>query len=289
MVTFVGRNPRQSFETGVKVWVLDAWARGGRGRARPGVHPSVGEPMSEPGAPESRILDAFEEAIVENGVQAASFARIAAIGGFHRTLVQHHFGTRASLTQALLDRLVDYYARRTLEVAAAAPVGERVAALLLGANNVYLTAVRASYALAYYFHYVGRMALPSLQLIPRHMNSAIDELNYADAGDVMIAISFTPYSRETIEACKFARKKGVKLVLISDSDVVSSDFTPDETLVASVISTHHFGCYAGAMAVIESLLALLVSLGGEDARERIRSYEDLRKENNAYWIAQKKH
>jgi len=86
--------------------------------------------MSEPGAPESRILDAFEEAIVENGVQAASFARIAAIGGFHRTLVQHHFGTRASLTQALLDRLVDYYARRTLEVAAAAPVGERVAALL---------------------------------------------------------------------------------------------------------------------------------------------------------------
>ena len=56
---------------------------------------------------------------------------------------------------------------------------ERVADMLLGARNVYLTAVRASYAMAYYFHYVGRMALPSLQLIPRHMNSPIDELNYA--------------------------------------------------------------------------------------------------------------
>lgn len=166
---------------------------------------------------------------------------------------------------------------------------ERVAAMLLDGRNVYLTAVRASYAMAYYFHYVGRMALPSLQLIPRHMNSAIDELNYAGPGDVMIAITFTPYSRETIEACKFARDRGVKLIMVSDSDVISSDFTADETLVASVISTHHFGCYTGAMAIMENLLALLVKLGGKDARQRIKSYEDLRKDNNAYWIAQKKH
>lgn len=166
---------------------------------------------------------------------------------------------------------------------------ERIAAMLLKARNVYLTAVRASYAMAYYFHYVGRMALPSLQLIPRHMNSAIDELNYAGDGDVMIAITFTPYSRETIEACKFARKRGVKLIMISDSDVISSEFTADETLVVSVLSTHHFGCYAGAMALVENLLSLLVQLGGDEATRRIKSYEDLRKENNAYWIAQKKH
>ncbi|PSL20050.1 MurR/RpiR family transcriptional regulator [Shimia abyssi] len=166
---------------------------------------------------------------------------------------------------------------------------ERVAEMLLGANTVFLTAVRASYAMAYYFHYVGRMALPSLQLIPRHMNSAIDELNYASEHDVMIAISFTPYSRETIEACKFALEKGVKLIMISDSDVISPDFTADETLIASVISSHHFGCYAGAMSVIENLLALLVKLGGTEAKDRITSYENLRKDNNAYWIAQKKH
>ncbi|MCG3266676.1 MurR/RpiR family transcriptional regulator, partial [Yoonia sp. I 8.24] len=76
---------------------------------------------------------------------------------------------------------------------------ERVVDMLLGARNTYLTAVRASYGLAYYFHYVGRMALPSLQLIPRHMNSAIDELNDADENDVLVAITFTPYSKETIE------------------------------------------------------------------------------------------
>lgn len=165
---------------------------------------------------------------------------------------------------------------------------ERVARMLLDAKHVYLTAVRASYALAYYFHYVGRMALPSLQLIPRHINSAIDELHTAGPSDVMIAITFTPYSRETIEACKFASRQGVRLIMISDSDVVSSEFDPDETLVASAISTHHFGCFTGAMAIIETLLAILVQLGGEDAHERIKAYEDLRKETNAYWVSQKK-
>ncbi|MER9914117.1 MurR/RpiR family transcriptional regulator [Mesorhizobium sp. M0050] len=163
----------------------------------------------------------------------------------------------------------------------------RVVTMLLEARTVYLTAVRASYSVAYYLHYVGRMAMPTLQLVPRHMNSAIEELETASEGDVMIAITFTPYSRETIEACTFARRKGVKLILISDSEIVSSDFSADETIIVSVLSTHHFCCYAGATALIDTLIALLVAHGGDTAKARIKSYEDLRRDNQAYWVAQK--
>ena len=104
----------------------------------------------------------------------------------------------------------------------------------------------------------------------------------------MIAITFTPYSRETIEACAFARRKGMKLILISDSEIVSPDFSADETLIASVLSTYHFGSYAGAMALIETLIAMLVARGGAEAQDRIASYEQLRSDNQAYWVAQKK-
>lgn len=165
----------------------------------------------------------------------------------------------------------------------------RVVAALMDAPTVYVTAVRASYALAYYFHYVGRMALPSLQLIPRHMNSAIDELHAAQPGDALVAMTFTPYSRETIEACAFAKRKGLRLIMIADSDIVSPDFSADETLIASVLSTHHFGCFAGAMAILETLIAMLVAHGGDAAQERITSYEDLRRDSQAYWMAKKKH
>ncbi|MEP5153192.1 MurR/RpiR family transcriptional regulator [Planktotalea sp.] len=164
---------------------------------------------------------------------------------------------------------------------------ERVVALLLGAQNTYVTAARASYGLAYYYHYVARMALPSLQLIPRLMGSAIDELNEANEDDVLIAISFTPFSKETIEACKFAKKRGVKLIILSDSEIISPDFTPDENLIVSAVSTHHFGCYAGAIAVIENLLAVLVQTAGDDAKQRIENYEDLRQNHDAYWRQRK--
>lgn len=166
---------------------------------------------------------------------------------------------------------------------------EAVVDMLFSARTVYLTGVRASYSMAYYLDYVGRMALPSLRLIPRHRNSAIDDLNGADAADVLIAVTITPYSRETIEACAFAKKQGVKLLFISDSEVVSPELAADHTLAASTLSTHRFGSFIGMMAVIEVLLALLMARGGEDARERIASYEKLRNENNAYWVQQKKH
>ncbi|MCG3269608.1 hypothetical protein Yoon_17900 [Yoonia sp. I 8.24] len=81
----------------------------------------------------------------------------------------------------------------------------------------------------------------------------------------------------------------MKLIILSDSEMVSSEFTPDENLIASVVSTHHFGCYAGAMAVMESLLAVLVQTGGQDAKRRIHEYEELRLSHNAYWGPQKKH
>lgn len=166
---------------------------------------------------------------------------------------------------------------------------EAIAEMLVSANSVYLTAVRASYAAAYYLHYVGRMALPTLQLIPRHRNSAIDDLNDAKEGDVLIAITVTPYSRETIEACEFARRRGVKLLLITDSEVVLPGLKPEYTLVASVLTTHNFGCFSGMIALIELLMAFLMRRGGSAAQERIKSYEKLRFENNAYWVAQKKH
>lgn len=163
----------------------------------------------------------------------------------------------------------------------------RVAQMMLGARHVYLTAFRASFSLAHNLHYVGRMVLPSLHLIPSQMNSAMDDLVDAGPEDLLIAIATDPYSRETVEACRFAKQKGLKLVLIADSDMISPDFIADETLVISVISTHHFCCYAGATAVIENLIAILVSLGGEEVSRRIRSYESLRRDNHSYWNPEK--
>jgi len=71
--------------------------------------------------PRDRVLDAFERSLLVHGVQGSSFARIAAEGGFHRSLVQHHFKTRERLVAACLDRLVERYLSRLSEVRAEDP------------------------------------------------------------------------------------------------------------------------------------------------------------------------
>ena len=159
--------------------------------------------------------------------------------------------------------------------------------LMVDAGTVYLTGMRSSYAMAYYLHYVGRMALPGMELIPRNMGSAIDDLNDAREGDVLVAIAVTPYSRETIEACTFAQRKGMRLILISDSAVVSPDLQPDHNLVACVLSSHHFACYSGLTVLIEVLIALLIQRGDTEARARVESYDSLRRDSNAYWSSGK--
>jgi DNA-binding MurR/RpiR family transcriptional regulator len=143
--------------------------------------------------------------------------------------------------------------------------------------------MRASYSLAYYFHYLGQMVIPNMTLIPRQMNSAIDDLNFATERDILFAITFAPYSNETINACLFARERGAKLVLLSDSAVAAPNLQADHTLVAVTLSGHHFVSYIGGMAVLEVLLAVILSKGGGEARQRIASYEKLRQQIEAYW------
>lgn len=155
--------------------------------------------------------------------------------------------------------------------------------IMFKAKTLYVMGVRSSFGIAHYFHYVGRMALPSMTLIPRHMNSAIDDMTTSDHRDVLIAITFTPYSNETIQACKFAKSRGMKLVLITDSEAIAAELEADKALVVSTATTHYFASYTGAWAVVETLLALLVKRGGKPAQKRIESYDTLRLEFDAYW------
>lgn len=160
---------------------------------------------------------------------------------------------------------------------------QQAARHILDARRCFVTATRASYALAYYFHYAGRMAHPGLHLIPRHLGSAIDDLLDADDGDCLLAMTVRPYSAETIRAMRFARDRGARIVLIADSDVIAPGVQADVTLQISTRSMHHFSSFSGAMAVLECLLGHLFEAGGESARKRVEAYQKAREDTGAYW------
>ncbi|WP_348539122.1 MurR/RpiR family transcriptional regulator [Ruegeria sp. R8_1] len=150
-------------------------------------------------------------------------------------------------------------------------------------NRCFVTATRASHALAYYFSYAGRMAHPGIQLAPRHSGSVIDDLLDSNDRDCLIAITFHPYSAETIAAMRFATQRGLKVILISESDVIAPGIEPDVVFQVSTRSQHHFSNFAGATAVLDCLLGHLFETGGEDARKRVERYQKAREDTGAYW------
>ena len=160
---------------------------------------------------------------------------------------------------------------------------DRATRLIMTSRQCYVTATRASYALAYYFHYAGRMAHPGLQLVPRHVGSAIDDLLGADESDCLFAITVHPYSADTIQAMRFAQNQGLGLILLSDSEVIAPGLSPDVVLTVSTRTLHHFSSFTGAMAVLECLLGHLTSAGGDAARDRAERHLKAREDTGAYW------
>ena len=150
-------------------------------------------------------------------------------------------------------------------------------------RRCFVTATRASYALAYYFSYTGRMAHPGIQLVPRHIGSAADDLLDADQNDCLVAITVHPYSADTIQSMRFAKQQGMRLILISDSDVIAPGVEPDIAFTVSTRTLYPFSCYTGAMAALECLLGHLFDAGGDAARQRIDAYQKAREDTGAYW------
>ncbi len=57
----------------------------------------------------AQIMDACEAIVLEEGLAAASPARVAGRVGLDRTTVHHYFRTRADLLGGLVERIVDGY------------------------------------------------------------------------------------------------------------------------------------------------------------------------------------
>ncbi len=155
--------------------------------------------------------------------------------------------------------------------------------IISSARRCYVTATRSSFALAHYFNYAGRMANPGIQLAPPHSGTAIDTLLEATASDCLFAITVQPYSAETIQAMRFAAHNGLRLILLSDSDVIAPGVNPDVALLVSTRAHHPLSSFTGAMAVLECLLGHLFAAGGEAANTRVDRYRKAREDTGAYW------
>ncbi len=155
---------------------------------------------------------------------------------------------------------------------------------LMAARRVYVVGRRKCFPVASYFHYAARMCRGDVFLAQGIGGMVMDDLVEIGTGDVLLAVGFEPYTRETVMAVQYARVRGAGLVVITDSPVSPLAAEGGDVFTVANASPSFFRSITGAMAIAQALVALMVARGGNDVVARIEQMEKNLDGFEAYWM-----
>jgi len=158
----------------------------------------------------------------------------------------------------------------------------RAANLIWESHNVYTLGVGINHSNAHNFTYLASTGMVRFHAIPRAGSTAIDDLAWADSGDVLIAISCKPYRTEVVEAVLLARQQGVKIIAISDSPASPLIRNADHGFVISVDTPQFFPSSVSIIALLETLLSIVVSVASDEIVERVDKFHKRRHQLGLY-------
>lgn len=164
-----------------------------------------------------------------------------------------------------------------------ADILDETAEFLLDAKRIYVMGMRISFPVAFAFYYAYSMFRSNAHLIDGKAGIAADTLRDIGAGDVLFAISNTPFSRETVQAAQYARKKGATIVAISDTEISPIVSPGDRNLMIRNVSPTFFPSASASIALVESLIAIMISKGGEELVETVAQSKEQLDQFDAYW------
>jgi DNA-binding MurR/RpiR family transcriptional regulator len=98
----------------------------------------------------------------------------------------------------------------------------------------------------------------------------------------VVAISFAPYSRESMEVIAHAKTIGAPVIAITDSSASPLALAADLPVLFAVDSPSFFPSVTAAMALTEALLELLVADGGASVVQQIDRTEQNLFKSGAY-------
>jgi len=154
---------------------------------------------------------------------------------------------------------------------------------LAAARRVYVVGLRSCYPIAFYFHYAWRMFEDKAVLLDGQGGTFADALRELGGDDAMLAISFLPYTRETVQAVAHARDHGATIVAITDSPVSPLARRADFPLIVATAGPSLFHSIVPGMAISQGLIALLLARGGDEALGTLAGSERQLERFHAYW------
>lgn len=134
------------------------------------------------------------------------------------------------------------------------------------AERLWLVASRETHGLVVYLHRLLHHVRSDVHLIDPGFPDPVRDIA---AEDVVLACTFRPYSRQTIDLVKRARSAGATIVVVTDGDGHAFLADTDIVLAVPVESPTMFLSFAPAVSALEALAAYVARVAPD------RTYETL--------------
>lgn len=160
---------------------------------------------------------------------------------------------------------------------------DRVVDKLLAARHIYIIGIRSSAFLAGYMHFYFNKLFPNVTLVQSSVGGAVfEQLMRVGRGDVLICICYPRYSKEAINAAKFAVARGAEVVAVTDSEnsplypLSSAPLVVENEMISFVDSL------VAPMCVINALIVTLSGRMGTDIDKAFSELEQIWQQFGVY-------
>lgn len=150
---------------------------------------------------------------------------------------------------------------------------KKVAKLLAKARRIKVLGLRQCYSLAHFLSYALHLLRDDVSPLGSSGHTLFENIPDLSTSDVLIAISFKPYTREVIDTCVAAHAAGVGVVIISDS--YDAPLPYDHAFIVATKGPFFLSGMTAALVLIEALLLLTAKAIGKKALKRLHKMEQL--------------
>ena len=183
-------------------------------------------------------------------------------------------GTDSMLSDAL--EISSNNLKATLDVLSYRDVSEAVELMADVRRRVMVLGGRVSAPLARYLAAQLHLLRPGIGLVDAERSGPAQQLIDMRRGDVLVVFDYRRYQGDTIESARLASAQGCNVILFTDPWLSPASGFARQVIVASVDTIGPFDSLVGAMAVVEGVVAAVLSRLGPRAQARMQSLERLR-------------
>ena len=160
---------------------------------------------------------------------------------------------------------------------------EDAASVIRESRRLFVLGLRGAHAPAFLFHYTYQLFQDNSQLVDTSAGMFADQLRGIGPEDSLLVISFPPYTQLTIDAVQYAVEADVKIIAITDTAISPAANAATHTLIAKNDSPSFYHSFTGALAVVQALIAMLVTKADGDAVKIVEETEKQLSRISAYW------